>query len=126
MSTKADVVLGRQDHVERDHRRERRAQVLLEATRDTQHDDGSVGGFVSKKLSTRFVEIQTAAVEEESYPRWNGDPDFDFYPEISTACFNDKQRISPGRILPFLFFPLPSRLICQIVSPCVGFIRLSL
>ena len=40
MSTKADVVLGRQDHVERDHRRERRAQVLLEAIRDTQKDDG--------------------------------------------------------------------------------------
>ena len=32
----ADVVLGRQDHVERDHRRERRAQVLLEVIRDTQ------------------------------------------------------------------------------------------
>ena len=40
MSTKADVVLGRQDHVERDHRRERRAQVLLEVIRDTQQDDG--------------------------------------------------------------------------------------
>ena len=87
MSTKADVVLGRQDHVERDHRRERRAQVLLEATRDTQQDDGSVGGFVSKKLIPRFVEIHAAAVEEESYRRWNGDP------EISTAyaCLNDKQ-----------------------------------
>ncbi len=104
MSTKADVILGRQDHVERDHRRERRAQVLLEATRDIQQDDGSVGGFVSKKLSSRLVET----------------------PEISIACFNDKQRIFPGRIFPFLFFPLPSRLICQIVSPCVGFIRLSL
>ena len=68
MSTKADVVLGRQDHVERDHRRERRAQVLLDAIRDTQQDDGSVGGFVSKKLSSRFVEIHAAAVEEESYP----------------------------------------------------------
>ena len=42
----ADVVLGRQDHVERDHRRERRAQVLLGVIRDTQRDDGSVGGFV--------------------------------------------------------------------------------
>ena len=61
----ADVVLGRQDHVERDHRRERRAQVLLEVIRDTQQDDGSVGGFVFKRLSSRFVEIHAAAVEEE-------------------------------------------------------------
>ena len=50
MSTKTDVVLERQGHVERDHRRERRAQVLLEVIRDTQQDDGFGRGICFQEI----------------------------------------------------------------------------
>ena len=119
MSTKADVVLGRQDHVERDHRRERRAQVLLEVIRDTQQDDGFGRRICFQEIELEIRRVPCSSRRGRVLPGDGMETRRSRQP-VSTTSKESSQVVS------FLSFPLPSRLICQIVGPCVGFTRLSM
>ena len=64
----------------------------------------SVGGFVSKKLSSRFVEIHAAAVEEESYP------EMEWRPGDLDSLFQ-RQATNLSQVVSFLSFSFLSPLV---------------